>query len=113
MARMYKVSADTSEKEKIIGGILTIYQGGWIVLGIFISGGIFFLANILLPPILSLFIAVPPGTAFAVVFAFYKKEQLSFATYLLCQYAFRRKTKKLINTLTFKQNLKEQLILFQ
>ena len=43
---MYKVSADTSEKEKIIGGILTIYQGGWIVLGIFISGGIFFLANI-------------------------------------------------------------------
>ena len=113
VARMYKVSADTSEKEKIIGGILTIYQGGWIVLGIFISGGIFFLANILLPPILSLFIAVPPGTAFAVVFAFYKKEQLSFATYLLCQYAFRRKTKKLINTLTFKQNLKEQLMLFQ
>ena len=93
MARMYKVSADTSEKEKIIGGILTIYQGGWIVLGIFIS--------------------VPPGTAFAVVFAFYKKEQLSFATYLLYQYAFRRKTKKLINTLTFKQNLKEQLMLFQ
>lgn len=113
MARMYKVSADTSEKEKIIGGLLTIYQGGWIVLGIFISGGIFFLANVLLPPILALFIAVPPGTVFAVVFAFYKKEQLSFATYLLYQYAFHRKTKKLVNTLAFRQDPKEQLMLFQ
>ncbi len=113
MARLYKVSADTSEKEKIIGGILTIYQGGWIVLGLFISGGIFFLANILFPPFFSLFIAVPPGAAFAGIFAFYKKEQLSFATYLLYRYAFRRKTKKLINTLTYKQDFKEQPMLFQ
>lgn len=110
---MYKVSADTSEKEKIIGGILTIYQGGWIVLGLFISGGIFFLANMLFLPIFSLFIAIPPGAAFAVVFAFYKKEQLSFATYLLYRYAFRRKTKRLINTLTYRQELKEQTTLFQ
>lgn len=110
---MYKVSADTSEKEKIIGGILTIYQGGWIVLGLFISGGIFFLVNMLFLPIFSLFIAIPPGVAFAVVFAFYKKEQLSFATYLLYRYAFRRKTKRLINTLTYRQDLKEQTTLFQ
>lgn len=113
MARLYKVSADTSEKEKIIGGILTIHQGGWIVLGLFISGGIFFLFNLLFPPILSLFIAAPPGIAFALIFAFYKKEQLSFATYLLYRYAFRRKTKKLINTLTFRQNFKGQPTLFQ
>ena len=33
MARMYKVSADVSEKEKAVGGIMTFGQAGWLVLG--------------------------------------------------------------------------------
>ena len=30
MARMYKVSADVSEKEKAVGGIMTFGQAGWL-----------------------------------------------------------------------------------
>ena len=33
---MYKVSADTSEKEKAVGGIMTFGQAGWLVLGFLI-----------------------------------------------------------------------------
>ena len=113
MARSYKVSADTSEKEKIIGGILTIYQGGWIVLGILIAGCLFFLLNLLLPPVAALILAVIPGGTFAVVFAFHKKEGLPFATCLMYQHAFKKQTGKLINTLTFGKDFTGQPPMFK
>ena len=43
MARMYKVSADVSEKEKAVGGIMTFGQAGWLVLGFLICAGLFLL----------------------------------------------------------------------
>lgn len=41
MAHLYKVSADTSEKEKAVGGIMTFGQAGWLVLGLLIIGCLF------------------------------------------------------------------------
>ena len=66
---MYKVSADVNEKEKAVGGILTFGQAGWLVLGFLICAGLFLLLANILPPVLALILGVPPGTAFACVFA--------------------------------------------
>ena len=65
MARMYKVSADTSEKEKAVGGIMTFGQAGWLVLGFLIFAGLFLLlANIKVPVVLAVILSLPPGAVF-------------------------------------------------
>lgn len=97
MAHLYKVSADTSEKEKAVGGIMTFGQAGWLVLGLLIIGCLFLSLAQVLPPVAALIIAIPPGVAFGCVFAFYKKEGIPFFTYLMYQHNFKKKTKCLIN----------------
>lgn len=47
MARLYKVSADVSEKEKAIGGLITFAQGGWLALGLLLGTGFFYCLEIL------------------------------------------------------------------
>lgn len=106
MARLYKVSADTSEKEKIIGGILTVGQGMWLVAGAVLSVSIFVPLTTVIPPAFALFVAVPPGVLLGGMFAFYKKEQLSFLEYLTYKQAFNKKEKLLINTLIHGQKSK-------
>lgn len=101
MARVYKVSADTSEKEKVIGGILTLAQGIWLGLGLIMIAALFLLFSRFLPWILALILAAPPGGAFGLIFAFKTKEGLPFMTYLLLKKKYDKKEKYLINTLTY------------
>ena len=112
MPGAYKVSADTSEKEKAVGGILTFGQAGWLVLGALISAGLFIAISSLLSPIVGLFIALPPGVAFGCIFAFYKKEQLPLSTYIMYKYTFDKKSKQMVNTLTYGKKFEKEDELF-
>jgi len=110
---MYKVSADTSEKEKAVGGIMTFNQAAWLVLGMVTGGGLFLSLAQILPPILALIIAVPPGAALGLVFAFYKKNELPFCTYLMYLHKFKKKNKYLVNTLSYGKTFAEADELFE
>jgi hypothetical protein len=97
VARLYKVSADTAEKEKIIGGVLTLAQGGWCAGGFLIAGGLFILFATLIHPVIGLIIGLPPGALFIYFFAFYKKMDLPLLTYLIYKNNMDKKTKTLVN----------------
>ena len=110
---MYKVSADTGEKEKAVGGIMTFNQAEWLVLGMVISGVLFLSLAQILPPVLAIIIAAPPGVAFGLIFAFYKKGELPFCTYLMYLQKFKKKNKYLVNTLAYSKNFAEEDELFK
>jgi len=112
MARLYKVSADTSEKEKAVGGIMTFGQAGWLVLGFLICAALFLLMANILPPVLALILALPPGIAFGCMFAFYKKEGLPLATYILYTRSFKKKSKLLVNDLVYGKTFRKEDELF-
>lgn len=113
MARMYKVSADTSEKEKAVGGIMTFGQAGWLVLGFLIFAGLFLLlANIKMPVVLAVILSLPPGAVFGCVFAFYKKGGLPLATYLLYQHSFKQKSKVMVNDMVYGKTFAKEDELF-
>jgi len=110
MARLYRVSADTAEKEKIIGGILTLAQGGWCALGIVIAGLIFFIISRLTrSAVLALVLALPAGGAVIYFFAFYRIMELPLMTYLLYRRNMQKKTKLLVNDLRYGQREKSDL----
>ena len=109
MARMYKVSADISEKEKVIGGVLTLAQGLWAAGGLLLTGVIFFSLAKLTSPLFALLVALPPGAALGGFFAFYKKEDLSLLTYLRYKKAFQKKNKRLPNDMAYKKNFVGQM----
>ncbi len=111
MAHMYKVSADTSEKEKVIGGVLTLVQGMWLAIGFVITGVIFVLFHTFLPSALALILGLIPGLAVGLSFAFYQKEGLPLLTYLLYKRAFGKKNKKLINDMLSQKDSDEQFVL--
>lgn len=113
MAHLYKVSADMSEKEKAVGGILTFGQAGWLVLGFLITGIIFLSLAKLIPPLLALVLGLPPGAAFGCMFAFYKREGLPLCTYLIFQWSFKRKNKYLVNDLAYGKTFRAEDELFQ
>lgn len=52
MARLYRISADTSEKEKAVGGILTFGQAGWLVLGLIVFAAVFIGLSRVIPAVL-------------------------------------------------------------
>jgi len=112
MARLYKVSADTSEKEKAVGGILTFGQAGWLVLGFVICAGLFLLLANVIPPVLALILALPPGIAFGCMFAFYKKEGLPLSTYIMYSRSFKKKNKLLVNDLIYGKQFQKEDELF-
>lgn len=107
LARVYKVSADTSEKEKIIGGVLTLGQGLWCAAGLLLSAGIFLLVQTFLPVFLALIIAVPPGGFVIWTFGFKTKYGYPYLTYLTLNKKFQAKNKYLINTLTYGKEFEE------
>lgn len=97
MSMVYNVPADTREKEKIIGGLLTIGQFAWLVggfiLGLASLAGVYLLTG-------TAFIAAPVGIMFAcsgLPFAFYKKNGVPLPTYLVRKSRFKKKKHKLIN----------------
>lgn len=98
MAKLYKVSADTSEKEKIIGGVLTMEQGIFLVSGALLSTVIFLNLMNIMPASVAFVVAIIPGAMFGLSFAFYQVEQLSFLAYLIFKWKFEKKTDYLINT---------------
>ena len=112
MARMYKVSADTSEKEKAVGGIMTFGQAGWLVLGFLIFGVLFLAFASILPPVLALILSLPPGAVFGCVFAFYKRGGLPLATYIQYQHSFKKKNKLLINDMVYGKSFEKDDELF-
>lgn len=112
MARVYKVAADMSEKEKAVGGIMTFGQAGWLVLGFMICAGLFLLLANIIPPMMALIIAIPPGVAFGCIFAFYKKEGLPLSTYLLYKHNFAKKSKLLVNDMIYGKTFAKEDELF-
>ncbi len=102
MPRVYRLSADTSEKEKAVGGILTFAQAGWVVLGLVVFAGAFtFLARIM-DPSSALILAIIPGAALAVPFAFWKRDGLTLTQYLIWDVKFHLRKKHLVNTMAWK-----------
>lgn len=112
---VYKVSADVSEKEKAVGGVMTFGQAGWLGFGAAVFGVLFllFYKVLLLPPIFALIISFPPGLVIGCMFAFYKKEQLPFCTYLIYKHNFKSKTKQLVNDLNYGKHFSKSDELFQ
>lgn len=96
MASLYIVPPDMKEKEKIVGGILTISQFGWLMLGLALAGFIFIILYELFA-IYSLIVAVPTGLALGLPFAFYKKEELTLFQYLRLKSVFKKKPKQVPN----------------
>lgn len=101
MSRLYQVSADTSEKEKIVGGVLTMAQGLWLAGGFLIFGGLFMFLQNFLPMAFAIAFGLIPGLAFGLSFAFYKKQEMPLCTYLILKRSFDKKTKYLINDLHY------------
>lgn len=108
MPRTYKMSADTSEKEKVIGGILTASQGGWLALGRMIIAVILVSLAQVIAPAIALVIALPPGLAVGLLFAFYKKEGLTLFQFLTLNRKFKTKSKVMLNTLTYGKAFEEE-----
>ena len=93
--RNYQVPPDTSEKEKIIGGLLNWNQVGWIVGGLLL-GAVVFIATYKFLGKGALFLAIlflPSGTPFA----FYKKHELTLFDYIKRKKRFKSKIKELPN----------------
>ena len=94
--RNYQTLPTTNEKEKIVGGILNIYQLFWLIGGA-VFGLIMFFAvyqfSLTLGGIL-----VVVGILSSAPFIFYKpKEGLTLFKYLFLKHKFKKKTKKLRN----------------
>jgi hypothetical protein len=92
----YTVPPDMKEKEKIVGGILTISQFIWLMVGLLIIGAVMFLLYYL-NGAFSMVIGAPLGLAVGLPFAFYKKEELTLFQYLSLKSKFKKKRKELPN----------------
>lgn len=96
MSRMYRVPPDTRVKEKVIGGVLTLAQAGWIAMGLVLGLLVFVLTFYVLGGALALILAFFFSLT-GLPFAFYKKEQLTLYQYLKYKRQFEKKTKYLPN----------------
>ena len=103
LPRTYKMSADVSEKEKIVGGMITAGQAGWLAGGggiIAVLLSLFYFA-MHLPALVAVVLALPPGLAFGIAFAFYKKEELTLYRYLTLKHQYKAKEKVLLNSMNY------------
>ena len=101
MARAYKVPADVSEKEKVVGGLITAAQAAWLALGFITTAGLFLIFIKIMPSVLAIILALPVGIAIGIPFAFWHKHGLCLKDYLLLRYRFKKKNKHLYNTMTY------------
>ena len=97
MSRVYTVPADVREREKIIGGILSMAQFVWVIAGFLVGlaslSGVYLLTR-------TFVLAAPIGIMFAcsgLPFAFYKKNGVEWPVYIKRKIQHSRKTHKLIN----------------
>lgn len=92
----WKVPPDTSQKEKIVGGVLTAVQLMWMILGLGIAAGLgLLLGNIM--GIVGLVFGVIVGVGFGCFFCFYKKNGIPIFTYIRLQAKHKKKNQKLIH----------------
>ena len=93
--RNYQVPPDTSEKEKVFGGLLTWGQLAWIAGGMVLAAITFmFLFKFLGRGSLLVALLVLPSGA---PFAFYKKNGLTLFEYIRRKQEFKKKKKELPN----------------
>lgn len=97
MSREYRIPADIHEKEKVIGGILTFGQFGWICMGAGIGIALFIFNYLTFKNApLSLIMGLI-GISTGLPFAFLKKGNLPLAIYFERKRNFNKKNKKIIN----------------
>ena len=97
MARIYNVPADVREKEKIIGGLLTIAQGAWLMGGFILGLGSFAGTYMFTGMVPLAIITGLPIACTGIPFAFFKKNGIPLPTNIVRKYKFKRKSHKLIN----------------
>lgn len=95
--RQYDMPADTREKEKSIGGVLTFEQGGCIGGGTVIGFGFLLLMAKLTGTIIVGIIFLIPFPILGVVLAFKKKMDMPIYRYWLLKRKFDKKTHKLVH----------------
>lgn len=95
MAQVYQMSADTRDKEKIIGGILTVNQLLWILTGVGLYALFVFITYSLL--YVFAFIIFLPFIALGLIVAFKKVNGIPLARYILLKIKYKTITKKYIN----------------
>lgn len=104
MARVYRIANDMAEKEKAVGGLLTFGQAGWIAAGLIVGAGVFVGMTKIMPPVLALMIGLIPAAAIGLPFAFYNKGGLTLVQYLIWRFKFQKKSKHLVNTMTYRMD---------
>lgn len=92
----YQMPPDISEREKIVGGVLSAGQLLWMVGGVAIAVAISISLNKALG-VASFIIGIPIGGAFACLFAFVKPHKIPFARYLKLKIRHQRQIKHLVN----------------
>ena len=97
MARVYNVPADVREKEKIIGGLLTLSQGAWLMGGFILGLGSFAGVYLLTKIVPLAIIAGLPTACTGVPFTWRKKNGVALPTYIVRKYKFNKKSHKLMN----------------
>lgn len=97
MSRIYTVPADVREKEKIIGGMLTLSQGAWLMGGFILGLGSFAGVYILTNMVPLAIIALLPTACTGIPFAFFKKNGVPLPIYIVRKVKFNKKSHKLIN----------------
>lgn len=95
----HELPADVKGREKIIGGLLDIVQGMWLIGFLILGVGVF----LIFYPVLNLFAVIfgLPIALMGIPLAFYKKEELTLFNYLLLKYQFKHKQKILIKDRRF------------
>lgn len=92
----FKTPTDISEKEKIVGGLLTAGQLIWIAVGVGITVGVGLLLSGIMGGvgfIIGAILGLPTG----IVFAFYKPHKIPMMQYLKLKIARRKNSPKLPN----------------
>ena len=94
---VYFMPPDVREKEKIVGGLFTWNQAGWLVGG-FVLGLTTFVIMFSVSNVawLSLFFAILMGSL-TLPFVFVKRSDLTLFQYLMRKRKFNKKSKHLIN----------------
>lgn len=95
----YKIPPEVAEREKVIGGFLDLGQIIWLVIGLAIAALTFISTFAIFGSKGSLFISLFP-IGVSLIFVFYKKEGLSYFTYLRYNWKHNQKTHYLPNVRT-------------
>lgn len=94
---MYQIPADVKEKEKVIGGILTMLQFFWLLGGLGLGLCLLVLALAITGSLIVGAVFIIIGVIASLPFAFYKKKGLPLFQYLRLKRKLSKKTVVLVN----------------